>query len=150
MKEVAERKKTAIHHGKNITIARDMLNISQEGLASILEVSQKQISRYENEKTIDDEILNKIANAMSINVDFLKTFSKEDVTHFSQNANNNAEGKLENQNIKVEGNLNQTKYPIDQLEAAYKKLLREKDTRIRELLGTIRDKEKEIKHLKNN
>lgn len=76
MSEVVGKEKK-IHQGKNVRFARELKGLFQQDLADKLNKQQSDISRIENQEIIDDELLNQIALALEIPVDFLKNFNPE-------------------------------------------------------------------------
>lgn len=133
-----------IHHGKNVMIAMSAGGITQEGLAVMLDVSQKQVSRFIHSAQLDDELLEKIAKAMNIDVNFLKEFSNDLISNFHQSVQNVAEngnGTMENQNNYISGDFKETKYPVKELQSVYDKLIHEKDLRIKELNEELKQKD---------
>jgi len=120
MDAVAE-KKTRVHQGRNVRIARTCGNVTQEDLAFRVEMSQSKISALELQEVIDDDTLNKVAAALEVPVSFLKKFQPEDaVKHFIYN--NNGGVATDNSTI--------NNYPLDKIAELYDKLLQEKDKQL--------------------
>lgn len=61
-----------VHHGHNVRMVRTWNKMSQVVLADLLECSQDKISKLERQQTIDDAILEKIALALNVDMDYLK------------------------------------------------------------------------------
>ena len=69
-----------------------ILRIKQEVLAAELGVSQQTVSRMEQSETIEDEILEKIANVLGLPVDAIKNFSEEAVINIISSTLHNTSG----------------------------------------------------------
>ncbi|WP_343587447.1 helix-turn-helix transcriptional regulator [Flavobacterium sp.] len=67
------------HIGRNISRIRELRDMKQEALAIALGMSQQYISTLEGTENIDDEKLNKIAQALGVSVETIKNFSDEAV-----------------------------------------------------------------------
>lgn len=73
------------HHGYNSKRLREILGVKQEDLAERMGVSQQTVSRFEQTETLEDDILNKIAEALNVPVDAIKNFSEEATFHIVAN-----------------------------------------------------------------
>lgn len=127
-----------IHHGKNVARFRQMLQIKQDALASMLgeDWDQVKISRLEAKEIIDDTLLKQISEAMKIPVEAIKHFDEEAAI---VNIQNNYEGANPNAATVYGGNQNYncTFNPIDKLvevmeenKRLYEELLRAKNEQI--------------------
>lgn len=65
------------HHGYNSKRLREILGVKQEDLAERMGVSQQSVSRFEQTETLEDDILNKIAEALKIPVEAIKNYSDD-------------------------------------------------------------------------
>ena len=138
MDAVAE-KKTGVHHGRNLRIARTCENVTQEDLAFRVDMSQSKISALELQEVIGDDILNKVAAALEVPVSFLKNFQPEDaIKHFIYN--NNGGVATDNSTI--------NNFPLDKITELYDKLLQEKDKQIDKLEKQLSSFQKQIDELK--
>ncbi|PXV62219.1 transcriptional regulator with XRE-family HTH domain [Dysgonomonas alginatilytica] len=61
-----------VHQGHNIRMVRTWNKMSQVALADMLDCSQDRVSKLERQQTIDDEILEKVALALNVDMDYLK------------------------------------------------------------------------------
>lgn len=92
-----------VHQGHNVKRLRESKGISQQGLEPLVNLSQQTISRYEDKRVIDEEMLQRFAKALEVPVEILKNM-EEDVCFnyyvenntFSDNVN--AGGILNNYN----------------------------------------------------
>ncbi len=107
MSEATENNNT-VHQGRNVRFAREFKGLSQEELGFKINKYQTEISKIEKQRTVDDEILEQIALALEVSIDFLKTFDFEDKV---RNYNNNSsylfndeahDNKLEQDQIEIE------------------------------------------------
>jgi len=156
----AINKEAEIHHGRNIRLARGWRAVTQEWLADKLRISQKQISTFESQQTVEDMWLDKIANSLDIPVDFLKTFhlneaGKNFYNSMNETTQNNTSGEHSNETVtqqivgEQENTINHT-YPIDEIKDLYNKLLEEKDKQIARFEKQVGHLEKQMEELKQN
>jgi transcriptional regulator with XRE-family HTH domain len=73
------------HIGRKIEKLRELRGMKQETLAAALGVTQQTISRMENSEEVDDEKLAKVAEALGVSTDTIKTFNEESVINYIQN-----------------------------------------------------------------
>jgi DNA-binding XRE family transcriptional regulator len=126
-----------IHHGKNVKCFREMLGIKQEILAEKIGLSQQSISRIENQKKLNDKILEKIAKEMQIPVEAFKNLSEESVINIIANAfhDKSPAGSHINHNHKCTFN------HVEKIIELYEQLLKEKETKIaslEQMIGKIK------------
>lgn len=77
------------HIGRKISKIRELRGIKQEALAQAIGVSQQTVSNLENSETIDEVLLEKIAQALEVSVEGIKNFSEEAVFNIINNTYNN-------------------------------------------------------------
>lgn len=73
------------HIGNNVRRLMNALDIKQDTLATGLEISQQQVSRLLQKDTIDDKLLDQIAEIMDISADAIKNYSEEAMVQFISN-----------------------------------------------------------------
>ena len=118
--------KNTINQGKNVRFAREFRGISQEDLAHKINKHQSEISKIENQGTVDSEILEQIALALEVSADFLKAFDFEDTAknyyNYSTNTTNSAENSHDTVN---QGHIERVEYnyPIEELAQFAEKFL---------------------------
>lgn len=66
-----------MHIGRKIERIRILRGIKQETLAASLGISQQAVSRMEASEQVDDERLEKVANALSVPVEAIKNFNED-------------------------------------------------------------------------
>jgi len=151
--KTASHKKN-IHHGHNVRLARMWKNLTQAELGIYLDMIQSQISDIEAKPVLEDKILDKIAKAMNVPVDFFKEFSPEETmkqfiandNSFSTSSGENSKEVVTQSNI-VEEQTNNYSYPIDDIKELYKQLLEEKDKQIARFEQKIKKLETKIDQL---
>jgi transcriptional regulator with XRE-family HTH domain len=121
-----------IHQGRNVKRFREMLGIKQEALAVELgdDWNQKKVSLLENKEIIDEELLEKIANALNVTSTAIKSLSEEAVYNFINNFNDNSvnHGPINNHYC--------TFNPIDKIVELYEALIKCEREKL-ELVQTI-------------
>jgi len=127
MSETAEKKDT-VDQGKNVRFARESKGLSQEALGDKINKHQSEISKIENQKTVDDEILEQIALALDVSADFLKYFDFDSAAKYYTNNGDSTINSAENSHDTI--NQNQggeqeiiNNYPIEQFAKATKEFL---------------------------
>lgn len=80
-----QREDTAmVHEGRNVKRIREMLGVKQEALVMDLGISQQAVSALEQKEALDKEMLEKIANALKVTPEAIKSFSEDNVSIFFQ------------------------------------------------------------------
>lgn len=146
--EAEELVRGRVHHGHNIRRTRIEKNIKQEAMVDLVHLSQPAISKYENLKVIDDEMLLRFARALNVPVDYLKTLEEEAPSVVFENITNNVSdasvtqmGTDMNQDQKITNNFN----PLDKITELYERLLKEKDEKLLAFEKRIQELEQRIK-----
>lgn len=110
-----------VHIGNNIKLVRTLKEMKQETLAEKLGITQAAVSKMESSSTIDEDQLDKVAEALGVSPDLIKLFSREYII-------NNYFQKENQQMINNQYNtLNEKVFEL------YDALLKEKDKRIEQL-----------------
>jgi transcriptional regulator with XRE-family HTH domain len=80
-----------IHEGRNVKRIREILGIKQEALALELGISQQAISSLEQKEALDKDMLEKVAKALKISPEAIKSFNEENTINiFSNTYNDNS------------------------------------------------------------
>ena len=74
-----------VHEGRNVKRIREILGIKQDALAADLGLSQQAVSALEQKEALDMDMLDKIAKAMKITPDSIKSFNEEGVVNVISN-----------------------------------------------------------------
>ncbi len=116
-----------IHQGRNIKRFREMLGIKQEALAFDLgeDWNQKKVSLLEQKQTVEQDILEKIAQLLKIPVEAIENMDDDQAISIISSTFNNSS---------LTGIVNNTINPVDVLLqlheekiALYERMLKEKD-----------------------
>ena len=99
-----------VHHGRNVKRFREMFGIKQDILADLIEASQQTVSRYEAQKELDEDTLNKIAKALNIPAEAIKKFDEESAVNFISNT-----FTLNEQSVVYQNNFN----PVEKIMQLY-------------------------------
>jgi transcriptional regulator with XRE-family HTH domain len=123
-----------IHQGRNVKRFREMLGIKQEALAVELgdDWNQRKVSLLEQKEVIEEELLERVAKALNVNSNAIKTLNEEAVYNFINNFNDNSvnNGPLNNHYCSFN--------PIDKIIELYDALVRserEKIDLLQKILG---------------
>ena len=92
-----------VHHGHNIRRFRIEKNMNQEVLSQLVHLSQSAVSKYEQMRVIDDEMLHRFSRALGVPFEYLKSLEEDAQT------------------VVFENN------PIEKITELYERLLKEKD-----------------------
>src|SRR5579875_3113356 len=79
-----------LHIGRKISRIRELRGWKQEVLAEKLEISQQAVSKIEQSEKMEDEVLEKIANALGVTLDGLKYFTEDSVFNNINNFHDNS------------------------------------------------------------
>lgn len=137
MKEIAEKK---AHHGTNIKYARIFKNVTQQDLADRVNLQQSDISKLENSDTIDDEILQTIALALDMPLEFFKSFDADTLVKSYINTSNGNEGQVSVFQGENEIEQNNTIFPLEKVSELYE--LRVIDAKT---IGALEEKVNQLK-----
>ena len=130
------------HLGKKIGRIREMLGMKQETLAEKMGTSQQSVSKMEQNESIDETTLDRVAKALGVNSEAIKNFSEETAYNFINNFNDSStnHGSLNNYNCTFNP-LDEVKKLNAEKEELYKALLKEKEEKIA-LLERMLEKKK--------
>lgn len=130
-----------VHHGHNIRRFRIEKNMNQEVLSQLVHLSQSAVSKYEQMRVIDDEMLHRFSRALGGPFEYLKSLEEDAQTVvFENNTVNDSEqytggAKISLGTVKsyTEDSDNSTDNrvnnfnPIEKITELYERLLKEKD-----------------------
>jgi transcriptional regulator with XRE-family HTH domain len=74
-----------VHEGRNVKRIREMLGVKQEALAMDLGITQQAVSQLEQKEALDKEMLEKVANALKVSPEAIKSFSEDNVINIFSN-----------------------------------------------------------------
>ena len=98
-----------VHHGHNIRRFRIEKNMNQEVLSQLVHLSQSAVSKYEQMRVIDDEMLHRFSRALGVPFEYLKSLEEDAQT------------------VVFENNTVNNYNPIEKITELYERLLKEKD-----------------------
>lgn len=122
-----------IHEGKNVKRIREILGIKQDALAAELGISQQAISALEQKEALDREMLEKVAKALKVSTESIKSFNEETAVNFFNTFNDSSV----NHGAFAAHNFNCTFNPLDKVIELYEALLkseREKNALLEKIL----------------
>lgn len=128
-----------IHQGQNIKRFREMLQLKQDALATELggDWTQKKVSLLEAKETIDQDILEHVAQVLKIPVDAIKHFSEEAaINNIACNFNDHSAVNYK----PVFNPIDKLVEALDENKRLYAALLKEKDEKIALLESLLADK----------
>ena len=119
----------SVHLGHNIRRFRIEKNMNQEVLSQLVHLSQSAVSKYEQMRVIDDEMLHRFSRALGVPFEYLKSLEEDAQTVvFENNTVNNNDQASANIGGYVEENNRVNNYnPIEKITELYERLLKEKD-----------------------
>ena len=110
------------HMGRNIGRMREMLGIKQDVVADKLGLSQQKISKIEQSETVDDETLEKMAEALGVTKEAIQSFDEESVVYNIVTTNN---GSINGRNFHCDFNpIDKWVEAIDKIEKLHEELLK--------------------------
>ena len=125
------------HQGKQVKRFRESIGMKQDVLADALKTSQQNISYYEKQETLDDEIFSKLAISMGVEPEILKDFNASSSVFNIHEMKGHAQA-IETNDHPVY-NFNPIEKIIEQassIEQLYKKLLKAEQEKVELLTAT--------------
>ncbi len=121
------------HIGYKIGRIRELRGLKQEYIAHQLNISQQTVSKIEQSETVEDQILEQIANILGVTPEGIKNFSEEAVFNYFNNFSDNSinQGPMGSYNV---CNFN----PLDKVIELYERLLQSEREKL-ELLKTLKE-----------
>ena len=135
--ETEEKTLKNTHHGHAVKRIRHTLGIKQDALAADVGISQTMISRYEQKKVIEDDMIEKFAKALNISPEFIKEMEEDPVTIIIENSN--IENNTGAAGYYIAGdNINNN--PIEKIAELFGKLLQAEQKKIELLERLLKDR----------
>lgn len=78
------------HIGRKISRIRELRGMKQEALAAELGISQQAVSKIEQSADVEGDALNKIAIALGVTSDAIKSFTEEAIFNYFNTFNDNS------------------------------------------------------------
>jgi transcriptional regulator with XRE-family HTH domain len=122
------------HIGHKISRIRELRGLKQESLAFELKVSQQTVSKIEQSETVEEQILEQIAQILGVPVEGIKNFSEEAVFNIIANTFNNTSN--DNSSLIASSlNYQPTFNTIEKIVELYERLLQSEREKIEMLKG---------------
>ena len=84
------------HIGHKISRIRELRGLKQEALAFELKVSQQTVSKIEQSETVEEQMLQQIAEILGVTPEGIKNFSEDAVFNYFNNFSDNSAGTFNN------------------------------------------------------
>lgn len=127
------------HLGYNVKRLREILGVKQEDLAERLHLTQQTISKIENKEDLDNETLEKIANAMNIPSEAIKNFTDERAINIISNTFSGNYSALYN-NSTINNPIERIVQLYDEKVALYERMLQSEKEKVALLEDLLRNK----------
>ncbi len=124
-----------MHIGRKIQRMRELRGMKQETMAGKLGLTQQAVSYIEQSDTIEDEKLERIAEALEVSADEIRSFNEDAVIHNIQNNYEQSNNTIINNQFNPMDKLIQL---IEENRKLYERLLKEKD----DVIETLRKNQK--------
>ncbi|WP_455584006.1 helix-turn-helix domain-containing protein [Bacteroides sp.] len=145
--ETEELQNLNVHHGHNIRRIRIEKGIKQDAMAKLMNLSRPAVSKYEQTKVIDDEMLHRFSKALDVPVEYLKALEEnapsvvfENITNDVHDNNDSVVNSTGYANVQNATNIFN---PIDKITELYERLLKEKDEKYAALEQRIKNLEQQ-------
>jgi len=117
------------HKGRQVKRFREAIGMKQETLARELGTSQQNISYYEKQEDLDEELFDQLAKGMGVSPDVLKSFNDESAVNIFSNAfhDNSSAGVMYNPTFNP---IDKIMEQAEKIEALYKELLKSERDKI--------------------
>ena len=126
-------KQPSKYTGRNIGRMREMLGIKQDVVAGKLGLSQQKISKIEQSETVDDDTLEKVAEALGVSSEAIKNFNEEAIFNIVANTiTNNDQSAVVNYYPSFNP-IDKWLEAIDKIEKLYKELLKSEKEKVASL-----------------
>jgi transcriptional regulator with XRE-family HTH domain len=104
-----------VHHGQNIKHLREMLGIKQEYIAQEMKLTQQAVSKLEQRKVVEDELMDQVSKILNVPVDAIRNLDEDDTTNFIKTYYDTPEDRLLASNYPFN--------PIEKVVELYERLL---------------------------
>ncbi|MFV0364717.1 MAG: helix-turn-helix domain-containing protein, partial [Suipraeoptans sp.] len=128
------------HHGHAIKRFRHTLGMKQDALASIMGLSQTQVSTYEQRRIINDDMIGKFAKALNIAPELITELEEDPVTTIIRN--NSFEEESDTYGNLSNNPVNRVIELIDEKATLYKRILELEQEEIALLIKLSKEKKR--------
>ena len=136
--------KSNVHQGRNIKRTRLEKNINQDVLSELVHMSQPTVSRIENMRVIEEDVLERFAKALKVPVEYLQTLEEGAQTVVFENITNTDQARTTGYANTYDDNSVQNINPIDKITELYERLLKDKDDKCSALEKRIQELEQKL------
>lgn len=134
-----------VHQGRNIKRTRLEKSINQDVLAELVHMSQPTVSRIENMRVIEEDVLERFAKALKVPVEYLQTLEEGAQTVvFESIANNGYASSAGYINANIDDKSVHNVNPLDKITELYERLLKDKDDKCTALEKRIQELEQQL------
>lgn len=126
------------HLGYNVKRLREILGVKQEDLAERMHLTQQSVSKLENKEDIDNETLERIANAMNIPSEAIKNFTDEGAIHIM--SNNFSDNSTAYNNFQINNPIERIIQLYEEKVELYERMLESEKEKVALLEELLRDK----------
>jgi transcriptional regulator with XRE-family HTH domain len=120
-----KEKPTSRHLGRKVSRIRELLGVKQETLAEKLGISQQAISKLEQSEQIEDATLERIAVALGVKSEAIKSFSDESLIFHIEHMHDQSSAYNQNYNFQCTFNpVDKWLAAIDENKKLYEELLK--------------------------
>ena len=133
--------------GRNIVQLRRIRGMSQQDLATKMKIKQQTLSKIENSEEVDDETLERVAQALEIPAEVIRNYDHEDTINYI--VTNNTITAEEGDGFVMKKEIINNNNPLDKVTELYERLLTEQKEKYEELKKQLNDITSELIELKN-
>lgn len=120
-----------IHLGRKIERIRELRGMKQETLADLLGISQQAVSRMEQSEQVEEERLQRVAQALNVSTEAIRNFSEEAAINLFNNIHNNQFDNYSSAMV-----YQQIFNPVEKIMELYERLLKSEREKV-ELLQSL-------------
>ncbi len=111
--ETEDIKTGNVHQGANVRKFRQLIGMKQEALADLLGINQQSVSRIEQKRVIEEDLLVKIANILHISPEIIQKLEENPTSIVIEN--NTFQTGSSNVGVVEQQRDNIVNHPVDQL-----------------------------------
>lgn len=112
--ETEDIKTGNVHQGANVRKFRQLIGMKQEALADLLGINQQSVSRIEQKRVIEEDLLVKIANILHISPEIIQKLEENPTSIVIEN-NTFQTGSSNVGVVEQDHNIENQIHPVDQL-----------------------------------
>ena len=117
------------HIGRNFRRLREIMGVKQEAVAHKMDVTQQTISNLEQKETVNDDELNKMAEALGVTKEAIQNFDEESVVYNIVTNNDQSSASNFNYNCTINP-IDKWVEAIEENKRLYEKLLKSEQEKV--------------------